>query len=105
MEDKAAMRVCYIGDAVVAAGFALAGARVYSPPREPEAVWTLLERERGVNDLLIIDADVATVIASRLVDLLAVHPVPPVLVMPSPIRAQQYVDPSTVAAHRALGLP
>jgi vacuolar-type H+-ATPase subunit F/Vma7 len=104
MDDRTKMQVSYIGDAVAAAGFALTGARVHSPSPEPEAVWGLIMRERAISDLLIIDVDLAAVVAGRLRDALAEQPVPPVLVIPSPAGEAGYADSAMVAARRALGL-
>jgi vacuolar-type H+-ATPase subunit F/Vma7 len=104
MDDTKSMRVCYIGDALAAAGFALAGARVYSPAAEPDAVWELVLRERAASDLVIVDEALAQGIAVRLEDLLADAPLPPILVMPSLAGDAPYADASMAAARGALGL-
>jgi vacuolar-type H+-ATPase subunit F/Vma7 len=104
MDDASTMRVCYIGDAVAAAGFAIAGVRVHSPAAQPDVVWELIVREREANDLLIVDADIVAGIGDRLEALLTAQPVPPILVVPALVGDAPYVDTSMAAARRALGL-
>ncbi len=98
------MRVVYIGEALAAAGFSVAGARVHAPVAEASAVWELVTREREHCDLLILNQDHADTVASRLRELIHAQPAPPVMVIPAMSKADAMLPDIALEARQTLGL-
>ncbi len=75
-------RVSFIGDKLMAVGFALSGARVFTPAAQADAVWSSFQEACEETDLLMISHSHAQLIAAQLSQFQLKTPVPPVLCLP-----------------------
>lgn len=82
----------FVGNAVRAAGFRLAGFRTLTPEREREIAD--IEAARQASDLVVLDADVAERIPPARLDAWLVAGAPPVVIAP---RADGSVSPADPA--------
>lgn len=98
------LRATYIGEAFTAAGFALAGVEPRVTAADAAAVWRALTEARRAADLVILDQAHAGLVETRLRDLIAAEPIPPVVVVPGMDRDAAPRDRVVAAARRALGL-
>lgn len=96
--------VSYVGEGVAAAGYALAGARVYTPVPEPGATWDAVSQARTGSHLVLIDQRFARLIGERIDQLVLTAPSPPVMVVPGMQRDEALGGAAVQAACRALGL-
>jgi vacuolar-type H+-ATPase subunit F/Vma7 len=97
-------RMVYIGDAVTAAGLALAGVRTHVTPPRAEAVMQALDALHGEADLVILDQDCASAIEPGLQEMVRDRPQPPIVVIPSMDGDESGHSLSTESARRLLGL-
>ena len=96
--------VVFIGEQILATGFALSGAQVMSPaPREDE-VWNALELACESADLVLITEPCAQLLGSRLVRHLQRQPIPPVLRIPEAEGQTAPVRETLKFARASLGL-
>ncbi len=72
-------RVVYIGDKLMASGFRLSGASVFTPQARADAIWSSVEQARDSADLILISQPYATLVAARLARFQLKTPIPPVL--------------------------
>lgn len=98
------LRVSYIGEALAAAGFALAGARVHVAGTDATMLQALLSRCRADSDLVIINQRHAELLGTHLEDELQREPLPPVLVVPAMETDESLRRDSLADARRVLGL-
>ena len=75
-------RFSYVGDPLSALGYALIGARRFSPERNPAAVAQALDEAREDSDLILIENAYAELVEKYLQALVISDPVPPILVVP-----------------------
>jgi vacuolar-type H+-ATPase subunit F/Vma7 len=97
-------RVVYIGDKLMATGFRLSGAQVFTPKAQADSVWSSFQLASENADLIMISQSHAGLIAARLNRYQRRTPVPPVLCLPE---AGEYTTPAraTIAAAKiSLGL-
>lgn len=76
------IRLAYIGDAVTARAFALAGAETLTPPVDGQAVWEAVSGARARADLVVLNQAHAEAVQARLEALVRADPVPPVVSLP-----------------------
>lgn len=72
-------RVVYIGDKLMASGFRLSGASVFTPQAHADAIWSSIEQARDSADLILISQAYASLVAARLAHFQQKTPIPPVL--------------------------
>ena len=82
----------FVGNAVRAAGFRLAGFATLTPAREHEVA--AIEAARQASSLLVLDADVAERIPPARLDAWLVAGAPPVVIAPGPDGAVSRADPA-----------
>ncbi len=75
-------RVVYIGDKLMADGFRLSGAQVFTPKARADAVWSSFQQASENADLIMISQSHAGLITARLSRFQQRTPVPPVLRLP-----------------------
>ncbi len=98
------LRATYIGEAVTASGFALVGVEPLITPLEAGVVWQAMREARRNSDLVILNQAHADVIQSRLLELIAAEPIPPVVVVPTMNTKEPTQDRVVGSARRVLGL-
>jgi vacuolar-type H+-ATPase subunit F/Vma7 len=76
------IRLAYVGDALTARAFALAGSYALVPVGEAQAVWDSLTDARARADLVVLSQAHAEIVRPRLEALLLADPVPPVVTLP-----------------------
>ncbi len=96
------MRAVFIGDEPLATGFFLAGVECQPAQRDRAGRWRQLLDARQRGDLVILSADFARDLRSRIDQLLIEGPLPPVLVLPEP--GGQARSHAIESARRSLGL-
>ena len=97
-------RVVFIGERILATGFALSGAQVMTPaPREAE-VWNAMELACESADLVLISGSFAQLLGDRLVRHLQRKPIPPVLRVPEAKGQRAPVQETLKFARASLGL-
>lgn len=97
-------RVAFIGEALLASGFALSGAQVYTPPAKADAIWNEFEQVREQADLILISEAFAEQVRERLNRYQQFNPVPPVLCVPALNQREAPVRATIQAARASLGL-
>ncbi|MEA3291696.1 MAG: hypothetical protein U9Q71_05255 [Pseudomonadota bacterium] len=98
------LRAHYIGEPLLARGLLLAGVKVQIPARRADQVWAALESVLDDADLVLIDAGLAQMVASRLEILLTRQPTPPVLRIGGLESAGAPAGETVEAARRELGI-
>lgn len=98
------LRVTYIGEEIAAQGFRLLGARTLVAETDPGVVLDAISNARGDSDLVLLDQDLAELIAFELKELLLREPVPPVLIVPELAADQDFSSTALEQARRELGL-
>ncbi len=96
--------VSYIGEPVAAAGYALVGARVYTPPVDAEAVWDALSAARAQSHLVLINERHVKAVRERFDQLLLEEPIPPLAVVPGVDEDEPVGTAAVQTARRVLGL-
>jgi vacuolar-type H+-ATPase subunit F/Vma7 len=98
------LRFSYIGAPLSALGFALIGARRFSPERNASAVVQALDEARKDSDLVLIENAYAALIDEHLHATIIGEPVPPVVVVPCLYEDEELSDASVREARAVLGL-
>ena len=76
------LRLSYVGDPLSALGYALVGARRFSPECDAAAVASALDEARADSDLVMIESAYAKLVETQLRNLAITAPLPPVVVVP-----------------------
>lgn len=76
-------RVVYIGERLMASGFALSGAQVYTPSAQEDEIWRDFDQARETADLILISDLYAQLLGPRLARHLQQVSIPPVLRLPA----------------------
>ena len=97
-------RVTYIGDKLVATGFMLTGARVFTPVEQADEIWENFQKALKDADLILISQVLADLIEARLNTYKQTTPIPPVLILPSAGLQAESVRTTLKEAKNSLGL-
>jgi len=97
-------RVVYIGDKLLAGGFVLSGARVFTPQAKADAIWSSFVSARTDADLIMISEEFAHLIADRLKRYQRQTAIPPVLSLPETGTYTSPVRTTIQAAKSSLGI-
>ena len=97
-------RVIYIGEEILATGFALSGARVMTPEPEEREIWSALEQAQKSADLVLLSDSFAQILGTRLLSHLQRLPIPPVLRIPEAQGQTAPVRETLELARASLGL-
>jgi len=94
----------YIGDKLMAGGFALSGASVITPQLQADAVWSSFLKAREDADLILISEAYSRLIAERLEDYQRQNTIPPILSLPETGQQTSPVRSTIQAAKTSLGI-
>ena len=97
-------RVTYIGDKLMATGFMLTGARVFTPAEHADEIWGNFQKALKDADLILISQIYADLIEAHLSSYKQTTPIPPVLILPSAGLQAGSVRATITEARNSLGL-
>lgn len=98
------MRITYIGEEITAQGFALLGVDSLQPAASHAEVFAALQTARHGADLVLLDQGLASLLHSELQIFILQHPVPPILVVPSMTKKEDFHGTELKLARRELGI-